>query len=318
MSNFRRLRQSPTIRELVRETHLTKNDVIQPFFVIEGNKKIETIPSMPGIHRYSSDLLLREIEDYIKGGGKAGLFFGLPGKKDAKASQAYSEKGVIQNAIRKIKKEFPEFLVITDVCLCAYMDHGHCGVIENDKIVNEKTLPLLCKVALSHAEAGADIIAPSDMMDMRVGEIRRALDAQNFRNTAILSYAVKYSSAYYGPFRDAANSAPAFGDRKTYQMDPANAREALKEAQQDVLEGADMVMIKPAVAYLDIIHRVREAVNVPIAAYHVSGEYSMIKAAAEKKWINERDVALETLLGIKRAGADLIITYYAKDILKWI
>ncbi len=318
MLNYRRLRKSKAIRELVRETQLKKEELVQPFFVIEGKNKKETISSMPGIHRYSIDLLLREVEKYIKLGGKSGLFFGLPKTKDAQASQAYAANGIMQKAISQIKKKFPDFVVMTDVCLCAYTDHGHCGILDGKKINNDQTLPLLGQMAVSHAEAGADIVAPSDMMDFRVRQIREDLDAKGFDDTAILSYAVKYASAYYGPFREAANSKPSFGDRKTYQMDYANSREALKEAKQDVLEGADMVMVKPALVYLDIVKVLRERLNVPIAAYNVSGEYSMVKAAAQKGWINEHDVVLETLTAIKRAGADIIISYHTQQALSWL
>ena len=318
MKRFRRLRKSKAVRDLVRETTLTRDDVLQPFFVVEGKSKRETIESMPGIFRFSVDLLLKELERYIKMGGKAGLFFGIPDKKDKFASTAYRDNGIMQKALRAIKKNFPEFLAVTDVCLCAYMDHGHCGVLQGKSVDNDKSLPLLSKMAVSHAQAGADIVAPSDMMDFRVARIRAALDKNNFVDTAILSYAVKYASAYYGPFREAAHSAPSFGDRKTYQMDPANIREALKEAQQDVDEGADMVMVKPALAYLDVIRAVRENISVPVAAYNVSGEYSLVKAAAARKWINEKELVLETLTSIKRAGADIIISYHAGDVLKWL
>ncbi len=318
MNRFRRLRKSKAIRDLVRETRLSKDDLVQPFFVIEGKKKKETIAAMPGIYRYSTDLLLKEIEKLTKSGGKAGLFFGLPKFKDSQASAAYAENGVVQKAVRAIKKHFPEFVVITDVCLCAYMDHGHCGVVRDGRIDNDATLPILGKTAVSHAEAGADIVAPSDMMDFRVKQIREDLDKNNLPDTLILSYAVKYASAFYGPFREAAHSAPSFGDRKTYQMDPANSREALKEAKQDIAEGADMVMVKPALAYLDIISLLKTNVDVPVVAYNVSGEYSMIKAAAQKKWINEKDVVLETLTAIKRAGANVIISYHAKEVLEWL
>lgn len=318
MGQFRRLRKGEAIRQLVRETLLTKNDFIQPFFVIEGKKKKETIQSMPEVFRYSQDLLLKEIEGYIKLGGQAGLFFGLPIKKDAKASLAYHDDGVVQKAVRAIKKEFPEFLVITDVCLCAYTDHGHCGIIKNKEVDNEETIAILAQTALSHAQAGADFVAPSDMMDLRVKKIRDTLDHEDLKYVGILSYAVKYSSAFYGPFREAADSKPQFGNRKTYQMDPANIREALKEAHQDVKEGADMVMVKPALSYLDVISRLRSELNVPIVAYSVSGEYSMIKAASQKNWINEKDIVLESHLSMKRAGADIIISYYSKDILGWL
>lgn len=305
------------MRYLVEETRLNVNQLIQPFFVIEGSKKKETIVSMPGIYRFSGDLLLKEIEKYIKLGGKAGLFFGLPNKKDDLARGAYSETGVVQKMIRQVKKNFPKFLIMTDICLCAYTKHGHCGIFDGEKIDNDKSLPLLAKMALSHAGAGADIVAPSDMMDFRIAAIRKALEDNHFKDTAILSYAVKYASAYYGPFREAADSKPSSGDRKTYQMDYANSREALKEAKQDIVEGADMVMVKPALAYLDIVSLLRHSLSVPIVAYNVSGEYAMVKAAAQKKWINERDIVLENLTAIKRAGADIIISYHTQEILSW-
>ena len=320
LKRFRRLRQNETIRRLVRETSLNAQDLIQPFFVIEGRNRREKISSMPGIYRYSIDLLLKEIEHFQKSKGTAGLLFGVPSvdKKDLKGTAGYDPKGIVQKAISKIKKEFPKIFVITDVCLCGYMSHGHCGVVEKGKIYNDKTLELLGKVSLSHAQAGADMAAPSDMMDLRVQRIRRALDQNGFENIPIMSYAVKYSSAFYGPFREAVDSAPHFGDRKSYQMDYANQREALKEAKQDIEEGADIIMVKPALAYLDIVSLLRNRLNVPIAAYSVSGEYSMIKAAAQAGWMNEKEVVLESLTAIKRAGADIIISYHAQDVLKWL
>ncbi|OGX37033.1 MAG: delta-aminolevulinic acid dehydratase [Omnitrophica WOR_2 bacterium RIFCSPHIGHO2_02_FULL_50_17] len=318
MKRYRRLRTTKTLRNLVRETTLSADDFIQPFFVVEGTQKKESIASMPGIFRYSPDILIGAVEEYVKAGGEACLLFGIPEKKDAAASQAYALKGVVPTAIQRIKKEFPDFLVATDVCLCAYMDHGHCGVMHNQTVDNDKTLPLLAKMALTHAEAGCDIVAPSDMMDFRVQRIREELDKHGFLNVVLMSYAVKYASAYYGPFREAADSAPQFGDRRTYQMDYANSREAVKEALQDIEEGADIVMVKPALAYLDIIASLRQKVNVPVAAYSVSGEYSMIKAAAEKNWVNESDIVLESLTAMKRAGADIIITYHAQEALKWL
>ena len=318
MNRSRRLRKTAVLRELVRETQLTRHDVIQPFFIIEGKNKREAIESMPGIFRYSQDRLLAAIEKYIKAGGKAGLFFGLPQDKDALGSQAYASQGVVQKAVKAIKKEFPEFLVITDVCLCAYTKHGHCGIVAKGHVDNDKTLPLLGKIAVSHAQAGADIVAPSDMMDFRVKQIRADLDRHGLTDVPILSYAVKYASSFYGPFREAADCAPSSGDRKTYQMDYANTREALKEARQDVAEGADMIMVKPAGPYLDIISKLRQELTVPIVGYQVSGEYSLIKAAAQKNWVNEKDIVLESLTAIKRAGADIVITYYAEDVLKWL
>ncbi len=317
MSRYRLLRKNKAMRSLVVETRLNVNQLVQPFFVIEGTKKKETIVSMPGIYRFSGDLLLKEIEKYIKIGGTTGLFFGLPKEKDDLAVGAYSEDGVVQKMIRQIKKHFPDFLIVTDVCLCAYTKHGHCGILKGDKIDNDQSISLLAKMALSHAHAGVDIVAPSDMMDFRVAGIREALEDNHFTDTAILSYAVKYASAYYGPFREAADSKPSAGDRKTYQMDYANSREALKEAKQDIAEGADMVMVKPALAYLDIVNLLRRNLSVPIVAYNVSGEYAMVKAAAQKKWINERDIVLENLTAIKRAGADIIISYHTQEILSW-
>lgn len=318
MNRFRRLRTTPQIRRLVKETRLGPDDFIQPFFVIEGRNKREEIPAMPGIYQYSVENLLTTVESYQKAGGYAGLLFGVPEKKDLLASAAYSKEGIVQRALRSIKKEFPDFLIMTDICLCSYTSHGHCGVIENGCVDNDKTISLLGKVAVSHAEAGADIVAPSDMMDFRVQKIREDLDKSGFENTLIMSYAVKYASAFYGPFRDAADSTPRFGDRKSYQMDPANRREALKEARQDVAEGADFIMVKPALSYLDIISDLKKELTVPIVAYSVSGEYSMIKATAAKKWLNEKDIVLETLTSIKRAGADIIVSYYAQDVLKWL
>ena len=315
---YRRLRKSSVIRDFVRETHLAAHDLIQPFFVIEGKNKKEPIASMPGIFRFSVDLLLKEIETYRRLGGKGGIFFGVSQRKDTNGKYAYASTNPVITAVKAIRKHFPDFLIVTDVCLCAYMTHGHCGIVEGHKINNDKTLPVLSKMALAHAQAGADIVAPSDMMDFRVAAIREALNKEHFEDVSILSYAVKYSSAYYGPFRDAAHSAPGFGDRKTYQMDPANSREAIKEALQDIKEGADMVMVKPVLAYLDIVSNLRHELNVPIVAYNVSGEYSMIKAAAQKGWVDEKSIVLETLTSIKRAGADIIISYHAQDVLQWI
>ena len=315
---YRRLRTTANIRDFVRETNLTAYDLLQPFFVIDGKNKKEAIASMPGICRFSVDLLLKQIESYVHLGGRGGVFFGVSQHKDITGKYAYASSNPVLAAIKAIKKHFPDFLIVTDVCLCAYMSHGHCGVVENQKINNDKTLPILAKMALAHAQAGADIVAPSDMMDFRVAAIRQALNKEHFEDVGILSYAVKYASAYYGPFRDAAHSAPGFGDRKTYQMAPANSREALKEALQDVEEGADMVMVKPALAYLDIVSNLRRELNVPIVCYNVSGEYSMVKAASQNGWVDEKSIVLETLTSIKRAGADIIISYHAQDALKWL
>ena len=317
-NRFRRLRSSKAIRDLVRETDLAANDLVQPYFVIEGKNKRQAISSMPGIDRFSVDLLIKDIARYHKLGGKSVILFGIPDKKDNQATRAFDSDGLIPKTVRTIKKNFPELVVMTDVCLCAYLTHGHCGIIKNGCVDNDSTLPLLGKMALAHAQAGADIVAPSDMMDFRVKQIRADLDRNHFINTIILSYAVKYSSAFYGPFRDAAHSAPEFGNRKSYQMDCGNAREALKEARCDFNEGADMIMVKPALAYLDIIALLRRELTIPIVAYSVSGEYSMIKAAAQKGWINEQEIVLENLTATKRAGADITITYHAKDILSWL
>src|SRR3989338_441997 len=290
-NRFRRLRAFKTLRKMTAETALTSNDLVQPFFVIEGKGKKQPIDAMPGIHRFSKDLLLKELDAYVKAGGKAGIFFGIPSQKDLKAASAVDPKGIVPQAVKDIKKHFTNFLVITDVCLCAYMSHGHCGIVQNGKVDNDKTLPILAQSALVHAQAGADIVAPSDMMDFRVAAIRNKLEKAGLVDTCILSYDAKYASAFYGPFRDAAHSAPEFGDRKTYQMDPANSREALKEARQDIKEGADMVMVKPALAYLDIVSMLRRELTVPIVAYNVSGEYSMVKAAASANAKHWRDLA---------------------------
>ena len=315
---YRRLRATPAIRNFVRETNLTAHDLLQPFFVVDGRNKKEAIASMPGIFRFSVDLLLKEVQAYIRLGGRGGILFGVSKDKDNTGKFAYASSTPVVPAIKALKKNFPDFLIVTDVCLCAYMSHGHCGIVDGHKINNDKTLPVLAKMAVCHAQAGADIVAPSDMMDFRVAAIRQALNKEHFEEVSILSYAVKYSSAYYGPFRDAAHSAPGFGDRKTYQMDPANSREALKEAKRDIDEGADMVMVKPVLAYLDIVSNLRQALNVPIVGYNVSGEYSMVKAAAQNGWVDERSIVLETLMSIKRAGADIIISYHTQDALKWL
>ena len=293
-------------------------DLIYPLFVVEGQGVKQEITTMPGMFRYSVDLLVREVEEAAGLGIPAVLLFGIPDKKDVAGSSADEPDGVIQRAVREIKKSVPGIVVITDVCLCEYTSHGHCGIIVGGDVDNDRTLRLLAKMALSHAEAGADIVAPSDMMDGRVSIIRQALDEGGFQQTAILSYAAKYASAFYGPFREAAGSAPQFGDRRSYQMDPPNRREALREVEQDISEGADMVMVKPALAYLDIIRSVRDTFNHPLAAYNVSGEYSMVKAAAQHGWIDEKAAILETLTAIKRAGADMIITYHAKEAAPWL
>jgi porphobilinogen synthase len=302
----------------LRETHLTKNDLIYPLFVVEGKDLKKEISSMPGQFQMSVDNILRECEELLNVGLYSILLFGIPAMKDEAGSGAYDADGIIQKALRAIKKEFPEMLVITDVCLCEYTSHGHCGVIENDYVQNDETLELLAKEALSHAESGADIIAPSDMMDGRVAAIRRKLDENGFTETPIMAYSAKYSSGFYGPFREAAESAPQFGDRKSYQMDFGNSDEAMREIALDIQEGADIVMVKPALSYLDIIRRAKENFNLPVAAYNVSGEYSMIKAAAERGWIDGEKIMMEVLTSIKRAGADVIITYFAKEAAKLI
>lgn len=315
---YHRLRTSKNLRDLVREYQLQATDVMQPFFVMEGKSKKETIPSMPGIYRFSLDLLLKEIEAYIRRGGRGGMLFGVSQHKDLTGALAMTSKALIPVAIKTIKEHFPDFVLFSDVCLCAYLKHGHCGIIRDGLIDNDASVPVLAQMALAHAQAGVDFVAPSDMMDGRVFAIRQILEKNKFKNTGILSYAVKYASAFYGPFRDAAKSAPSFGDRRTYQMDPANAKESLKEALQDIQEGADMIMVKPALAYLDIMKALKDQINTPIVAYNVSGEYSMVKAAAQNGWINEKDVVLETLLGMKRAGASIIISYHSSDVLGWL
>ena len=314
VTRLRRLRSSETMRRMVRETSLSANDFIYPLFIAYGENKKVPVKSMPGVYQLSCDMLENEIQEVVELGIPAVLLFGIPERKDAVGSTAFDDDGVVQQAVRIIKDLYPELLVITDVCLCEYTDHGHCGVVTSRGTVdNDATLEILAKEAVSHARAGADIVAPSDMMDGRIGYIRQALDSNGFSDTAIMAYAAKYASAFYGPFREAAESAPQFGDRKTYQMDPANSREALREVELDIIEGADIVMVKPALAYLDVIARVRERFNHPLAAYNVSGEYSMIKAAAANGWLDEQRVMLEVLTAIKRAGADIIITYFAKE-----
>lgn len=312
----RRLRKNESLRALIRETHLSPAQFVYPVFIAPGKNKREEISSMPGVFRLSVDQLKKEAQECMDLGVNSMILFGLPEKKDAMGSGAHAKDGIIQRGIQELKNKAPELTIMTDVCLCEYTDHGHCGCLIGDTVDNDTTLEILAKTALSHAQAGADMVAPSDMMDGRVAEIRATLDENNFDMIPIMSYAVKYASAFYGPFRDAADCAPQFGDRRSYQMDPANAREALREATLDVDEGADILMVKPAVAYLDIISRLKDEFDLPIAAYHVSGEYAMIKAAAEKGWIDGDRVMAETLLSIKRAGADIILTYFAKDMAK--
>lgn len=318
----RRLRQSPALRRLVAETRLAADQLVLPLFVRSGRKLRHPIGSMPGVFQLSPDELLREASAAHAVGVPAVLLFGIPDRKDEKASGAYATKGVVQQAVRLLKRELPSLLVITDVCLCEYMSHGHCGIVHADarggRILNDPTLKLLARAAVSHAEAGADIVAPSDMMDGRVAAIRTALDQAGFSDTPIMSYAAKFASAFYGPFREAAESAPKFGDRRSYQMDAANGDEAIREVAMDIREGADIVMVKPALAYLDLVYRVKTAFGYPTAAYAVSGEFSMIKAAAAKGWLDERAVMLESLLAIRRAGADIVITYAAVDVARWL
>ena len=318
VSRLRRLRKTAGLRDMFRETFLTKNDFIFPLFVAEGKNFRREISSMPNIFQLSIDNIVRECEELLNLGIKAVLLFGIPDFKDEIGSSGYQSDGIVQKAVREIKKYFPEMLVITDVCLCEYTSHGHCGVIENEYVQNDATLELLANQSLTHAESGADIIAPSDMMDGRIGAIRRKLDEKGFYEIPIMAYSAKFASAFYGPFREAAESAPQFGDRKSYQMDFGNSTEAMREIALDIQEGADIVMVKPALSYLDIIRRARENFNLPLAAYNVSGEYSMIKAAAQNGWIDGERVMIESLTAIKRAGADVIITYFAKEAVKLI
>ena len=318
MDRTRRLRMNEAIRDLVREQHVRIDELIYPMFVIEGENICSPVDSMPGICQYSTDRMWEELERVREAGIPGILIFGIPDHKDEVGSGAYDENGIIQKAVRLIKKKYPDLLVIADVCLCEYTSHGHCGLVKDGVILNDETLPLLAKTAVSYARAGADIIAPSDMMDLRVAAIRDALDENGFSQIPIMAYSAKFASAYYGPFRDAAHSAPGFGDRKTYQMDPANGREALREVEEDILEGADMIIAKPALAYMDIIKEISQNYNIPIAAYNVSGEYSMVKAAAANGWIDEKKIVMENLTGLKRAGAKMIITYHALDAAKWI
>lgn len=318
MKRFRRLRVNETIRSLVRETKIQLSELVYPIFVIEGENIKHPIPSMPGIHQYSIDRLEEELEKIVQSGISSILIFGIPEHKDEEGSGAYDDNGITQKAIRYIKGKYPKLLVIADVCLCEYTSHGHCGIVKDGRILNDETLPLLTKAAVSLAKAGADIIAPSDMMDGRIKSIREGLDSNGFFETAIMAYSAKYSSGYYSPFREAAHSAPGFGDRKTYQMDYANGREAVLEVETDLEEGADIVMVKPALAYLDVIKEVADTFQCPVAAYNVSGEYSMVKAAAANGWVDEKKIVMENIIGIKRAGARIIITYHALDIAGWL
>ncbi len=315
---MRRLRKSAALRSLVRESHLDPGDLVFPLFVIEGRGIKREIDAMPGIYHFSVDKLAAEIDELVELKLPAVLLFGVVNRKDERGSAALDPEGVIQRAVRAIKKTAPQLIVITDICLCEYTDHGHCGLIVDGEVDNDSTLPLLSAIALSHASSGADMVAPSDMMDGRVMAIRKMLDNNGFSHIPILSYAAKYASAFYGPFREAAGSAPQFGDRKSYQMDPPNTREALREIEEDISEGADIVMVKPALAYLDVIRRARDSFNYPLAAYNVSGEYAMVKAAAARGWIDGQKVTLEILGAIKRAGADIIISYHAKEAAAWL
>lgn len=315
---FRRLRYNPIIRDMVRETELLKTDLIYPLFVMPGKNVKNPVKSMPGVFQFSIDTIVDECKEVRDLGIPAVILFGIPEHKDEQGSEAYDPNGIVQKAIRAIKKEVNDLLVITDVCLCEYTSHGHCGLLDGEEILNDETLTLLAKEAVSHAEAGADMVAPSDMMDGRVLVIRKALDYKGFTKIPIMSYAAKYSSGYYGPFRDAAESTPAFGDRRSHQMDIGNINEALREVEADIEEGADIVMVKPAGPYLDVIRKVKERFEMPTAAYQVSGEYAMIKAAGQNGWIDEERVMLESLTAIKRAGSDMFLTYFAKDVAKWL
>jgi porphobilinogen synthase len=314
----RRLRRSEALRGFVRETRLSTGGLVYPMFACPGTKVRTEVSSMPGIYQQSADQIVEECREVASLGIPAVILFGLPEHKDELASEAYDANGAVQRSIEAIRKAKLKLLVITDVCLCEYTSHGHCGVIKGEDVLNDPSVAILADAALSHARAGADIVAPSDMMDGRVGAIREKLDENGFENVAILSYAAKYCSAFYGPFREAAQSSPQFGDRRSYQMDPANAREALREVALDLEEGADMIMVKPAMPYLDVIQRVREKFDVPVAAYNVSGEYAMVKAAVQRGWLDEKRVVLEILTGIQRAGADMILTYHAKDVARWL
>ncbi len=318
ISRPRRLRAGENLRRLTRETTISADDLIYPMFVVHGHDVANEILSMPGCYQYSVDRLIAAAKDLVALGIPGTILFGIPEFKDSVGSEAYADDGIIQQAVKALKDAVPELLVITDVCLCEYTDHGHCGVIHDGEVLNDRTLELLAKESLSHARAGADVIAPSDMMDGRVGTIRAVLDENGFEGIPIMAYSAKYASAFYGPFREAAESTPQFGDRRSYQMDPPNAEEALREVALDIEEGADIVMVKPALSYLDIIRRVKEKFEMPVAAYNVSGEYAMIKAAAQQEWIDEKSVALEVLTSIKRAGADMILTYFAKSVVEWL
>ena len=318
MERTRRLRATENLRALVRENSITTDDLIYPMFIVEQKGGKNPIDSMPGIYQYSLDTVLEEVSRVVNLGIKALLLFGIPAHKDEIGSEAYNEKGIIPQAIELIKNQFPDLIIIADVCLCEYTSHGHCGLIKDGIILNDETLPLLAKASVVYAQAGADIIAPSDMMDLRVAAIRKALDENDCTDVPILSYSAKFASGYYSPFRDAAHSAPGFGDRKTYQMDPANGREALREVEEDLKEGADFIIAKPALSYMDVIKDIATNFNVPIIAYNVSGEYAMVKAAAANGWIDEKKIVMENMIGLKRAGATAIITYHAPDVASWL
>jgi len=315
---MRRMRRTKVLRDLVRETDLSAEHLVQPLFVVAGESLREEVPSMPGVERLSITELVAEATEIQAAGVGAVILFGIPSEKDEAGSGAYDPEGVVQLAVRALKESHPDLLVITDVCMCEYTSHGHCGIVRDGEVDNDITLELLAQTAISHAEAGADVVAPSDMMDGRVGVIRSQLDEEGHSDVAIMAYSAKYASAYYGPFREAAESTPEFGDRRGYQMDPANALEGVREAELDLAEGADVVMVKPATPYLDVIRRVKDATGAPVAAFHVSGEYSALKAAAQNGWIDEERAVLETLTSIRRAGADLVLTYYAKDAAAWL
>ena len=317
MERLRRLRRTAAIRDMVRENHVRTDELIYPVFVTAGEDRVDPVESMPGICQYSLDRLPEELDRIVTSGVKAVLLFGIPAEKDETGSGAYAEDGIVPEAIRVIRARCPDLVIIADVCLCEYTSHGHCGLVKDGIILNDETLPLLAQTAVAYAKAGADIVAPSDMMDGRVGAIRAALDAAGFVDVAIMAYSAKFASGYYGPFREAAHSAPQFGDRRTYQMDPANGREALREVAVDVAEGADYIIAKPAIAYLDIVRDIAANFDLPVVAYNVSGEYAMVKAAAAKGWIDERRIVMENLIGMKRAGAKMIITYHALDVAKW-
>jgi porphobilinogen synthase len=318
MERMRRLRQNEALRSLVRETEISKTDLIYPMFVTEGENIKEPVESMPGIYQWSIDRIDEELDRVVNAGILGILLFGIPAHKDECGSEAYDDNGVTQRCIRHIKEKYPELLVISDICLCEYTSHGHCGLIRDGVILNDETLPLLAKASLSVVKAGADMVAPSDMMDGRIGYIRNYLDENGYKNTPIMAYSAKFASAFYGPFRDAAHSAPQFGDRKSYQMDPANGREAVRECLADIDEGADIIMVKPALAYLDILKEVREITDMPLCTYNVSGEYAMVKAAAQNGWIDEKRIVMEEMTAMKRAGAKIIITYHAIDVANWI